>query len=310
MDIENMKIILKVAEYSSINKASLSVYKTQSQVSRIVRDFESSIDTIIFERSTKGVYPTEKGKEVLNYCKKIVALYDEMHSLSAPQENEDYRGSINVFSTINIYSTTTEMISSFSNLYPHIAITITTLPNQDIISAMLDSDNALATFPQIYTEDKSPYFPIPETLQFTQTLSLRIVALCRSEGRIAQNYKTLSPKTLTTLPLINFNPYASGSSFTSTLLKLMGISEPNFQYTTDDLRVLQHLISKGSGIYIGVCPSIDTAADNIAMLPIRTKIRIGFGAIIKKHNNNEIINLFHQYFLDWYTKPINSIIKS
>lgn len=302
MDIENLKIILKVAEYSSINKASLAVYKTQSQVSRIVRDFESNIDTVIFERSTKGVHTTKEGEKILDYCKKIVDLYDEMKDLDKPQKAENYFGSITVFSTINIYSTTSEMITSFSNIHPHISININTLPNDNIISAMLENDAALATFPQIYTENKVPYFSIPESLQFTQTLTLHIVALCRSDSKLAKNYKTLSPKTLENFPLIDFNPYSSGASFTSTLLNLMGISHPVFQYKTDDLRILQHLISKNSGIYVGVCPTIDTATDNITMIPIRTKIKIGFGSIIKKNAKNELINLLNDYFLDWYTK--------
>ncbi|MEE0434821.1 MAG: LysR family transcriptional regulator [Peptococcaceae bacterium] len=302
MDIENLKIILKVAEYSSINKASLSVYKTQSQVSRIVRDFETTIDATIFERSTRGVHPTKEGEQILDYCEKIVDLYEEMKNLNKPQTITDYRGNINVYSTINIYSTTSEMISSFSNQYPHISININTLPNEDIISTMLKDDNALATFPQIYTENQHPYYPIPDTLQFTQTLTLPIVAHCKINGKIAQKYKSLSAKTLTDFPLINFNPYSSGQSFTSTLLHLMGITEPSFQYSTDDLRILQNLISKGSGVYVGVCPSIDTAADNIAMIPIRSKIKIGFGSIVKKHTKNEIIQLFNHYFLDWYTK--------
>ena len=69
MDIENLKIILRVAECLSINKASLLSYKTQSQVSRIVKNFEELVNVQIFERSTKGVKIAPKGEEILEYCR-------------------------------------------------------------------------------------------------------------------------------------------------------------------------------------------------------------------------------------------------
>ena len=82
----------------------------------------------------------------------------------------------------------------------------------------------------------------------------------------------------------------------------MGIDSPIFQYSTDDLRVLQTLISKGSGIYIGICPSLKLLGDNIALIPIRNKIKVSFGSLVQKDNKNDLVALFQQFLADWYTK--------
>lgn len=302
MDIDNLKIILKVAEFSSINKASLSVYKTQSQVSRIVRDFESLLDEEVFERSTRGVHPTEEGKEILTYCEKIVSLYDEMCALHKEKSITDYHGAIDIYTTINIHSTISEIIATFSNTYPNIAINYKTMAQEDVITSVQENPHAIGAFPQIYTESGAPYYDIPDYLTFTEYLHTPIVAQCNEKSKVAQKYKSLSAKTLTTLPLIDFNPYRTGASFTATLLQLMGIDSPIFQYSTDDLRVLQTLISKGSGIYIGICPSLKLLGDNIALIPIRNKIKVSFGSLVQKDNKNDLVALFQRFLADWYTK--------
>ena len=303
MDIDNIKTILKVAEYSSINKASLAVYKTQSQVSRIVRDFEGLINISVFERSNKGVKITKEGEHILEYCKKIVSLYDEMILSNTNLQNKDYYGVLNIYNSINIYSTVSEILSSFANSYPHISINFSTLSNHKIVSTISDYQNSIGILTQIYSTDyMDGFYTIPDDLLYTELLNVPIVALCNAESPYVQKFKSLSVKSLSTLALIQYNPYKEEMSFTSTILELLGISSPNFQYTVDDLRILQQLLDKNSGIYIGILPSPKLLSENISAIPIRHKISVGFGTLIKRENENELVTLFNNYLVDWYKK--------
>ncbi len=303
MDMENIKIILKVAEYGSINKASLSVYKTQSQVSRIVKDFEQLVNSTIFERSTRGIKVTPNGEKILDYCKQIVRLYDEMILSNTMQHNIDYRGTLNIYNSINIYSTMSEVVSSFSNYHPHISINYSTLHIEKIISAVSEETNALGAISQIYSETcKTGYYEISKDLVYTELLSVPIVALCKFNSPFALKYKSLSAKSLANLPLIQFNPYGEGSSFTDTILQLLGVSSPHFQYSVDDLRMLQQLLNKNAGVYVGILPSPKLLSEGTVAIPIRHKISVGFGTLYRKENNDELVALFNQYLIDWYKK--------
>lgn len=302
MNIDNLKIILKVAEYSSINKASLTVYKTQSQVSRIVKDFEALVNTEVFERSTKGVHPTEKGNKILDYCKEIVSLYDEMISLNEVDSVKNYHGFINIYSTVNIYSTIGEITASFSKLFPNISISYNTMQNDDVISSILQDNNGIAIFPQIYPKKDQPYYSFPCSLDFEEYYRLPVIAQCNKNSKIANKYKTLSIKALHSLPLIDFNPYPAGPSLTSTILQLMGLSSPKFQYSTDDINILYSLINNGAGIYVGMCHPSRIQNDNITILPVRSQLKVGFGSLIKNDCHSELITLFRSYLVDWYSK--------
>lgn len=65
MKIENMRYIIEVSHYKSINKASKNLYVNQQQLSRIIASVEDEIGITIFERTAKGVFLTPH--EVHNY---------------------------------------------------------------------------------------------------------------------------------------------------------------------------------------------------------------------------------------------------
>lgn len=303
MDIENVKTVLKVAEYASINKASLAVYKTQSQVSRIVKDFEELVNTKIFERSNKGVKVTADGEIILNYCKKILDLYNDLvfYNNQSASKNMKYQGALNIYNSTNIHSTTSELLASFSTNYPKISVKCVTMFNNKIISAIKNDSHSIGIFAQLYTNGET-IFPIDDTLFYNELFTVPIAALCRYDSPYVQKYKSLSAKSLSALPLIQYAPHNENTSFTATILQAIGISNPKFQYSVDDLRILQQLLDKNAGVYVGVIPSPKLLTDTIATIPIRHKVTVGFGTLIQKDNKDELVSLFNQYLIDWYKK--------
>lgn len=302
MDIENLKIILRVAECLSINKASLLSYKTQSQVSRIVKNFEKLVNVQIFERSTKGVKITPKGEEILEYCRKIVALYDEMVWQNINQQKTDYHGNLNFYTSINIHSDMGKILGSFSTHYPHISINYKTVHNDDIIEKLSKYDDAIGMITPIYLPNKKPIAALPNGLIYEEITTVPIVALCCASASFATKYKSLSAKTLTALPLIQYNPYENKPSITTTLLQAMQVKEINFHYTTDDFRIFQQLLMGGYGTYVGVMPAARLLSENIIGIPIRSQIKVGFGILLSQNSTSKVTHLFKDYLMAYYQK--------
>jgi DNA-binding transcriptional LysR family regulator len=73
--------MVEVERQGSITKAAASLYMGQPNLSKAIKEMEKEIGIPIFRRSPKGVVPTEKGKEFLQYAKAILVQMDKMENL-------------------------------------------------------------------------------------------------------------------------------------------------------------------------------------------------------------------------------------
>lgn len=75
------KYAVEVERTHSITKAASNLYMAQPNLSKAIKELEDTLKIDIFERTSKGVIPTAKGKEFLEYAKKILVQIDKMESL-------------------------------------------------------------------------------------------------------------------------------------------------------------------------------------------------------------------------------------
>ena len=74
MRLDQMKQIIKIAQYGSINKAAKELHTSQSNISQSIQSLEAEIGQVIFQRTGKGVELTKFGEEFLSYAQ---ATYDQ-----------------------------------------------------------------------------------------------------------------------------------------------------------------------------------------------------------------------------------------
>ena len=63
--IEQYRIFNVVAKTKSFSKAGEALYMTQSAVSQAIKQLETSIDTILFKRTSKGVELTRSRRDFI-----------------------------------------------------------------------------------------------------------------------------------------------------------------------------------------------------------------------------------------------------
>lgn len=73
-----LKYAIEIEKTGSISKAADNLFMGQPHLSKAIRELEESLGIIIFKRSSKGVVPTEKGREFLAEAKSIIAQLDEL----------------------------------------------------------------------------------------------------------------------------------------------------------------------------------------------------------------------------------------
>ncbi len=85
MNTLHFKYAVEVERTRSITQAADNLYMAQPNLSKAIKELEDTIGISIFERTPKGVVPTRKGAEFLNYARNILAQIEKMESLYMPE---------------------------------------------------------------------------------------------------------------------------------------------------------------------------------------------------------------------------------
>lgn len=82
MNTQHLKYAIEVERTCSITQAAENLYMGQPSLSKAIKDLEDSLGYSIFERTSKGVTPTQKGIEFLSYARNIMHQIEKMEALS------------------------------------------------------------------------------------------------------------------------------------------------------------------------------------------------------------------------------------
>ena len=81
MKIENLKLLLAVAESGSINKTAEQNFLTHQSLGVILKSLEKELNCTLFIRTNKGVALSAEGKEFLPYARQAVNAIDAYKAL-------------------------------------------------------------------------------------------------------------------------------------------------------------------------------------------------------------------------------------
>lgn len=80
----HLRYALEIESTGSISKAAKNLYMTQPQLSRALKELEDSVGCTLFNRTAKGVIPTEKGADFLNGARSVLSKLEEMEMALKP----------------------------------------------------------------------------------------------------------------------------------------------------------------------------------------------------------------------------------
>lgn len=78
---QQLQYLVEIERTRSISQAAANLYMGQPNLSRVLRDTETALGFAIFERTRKGVRPTEKGAQFLQHARNILRETDFMERL-------------------------------------------------------------------------------------------------------------------------------------------------------------------------------------------------------------------------------------
>jgi len=88
MNTLHFKYAVEIEKTRSITQAAENLYMAQPNLSKAIKELESTLGITIFRRTSKGVIPTDQGVKFLGYAKQILMQIDNMESIHSPENSK------------------------------------------------------------------------------------------------------------------------------------------------------------------------------------------------------------------------------
>jgi len=120
--IDSMRVFQEVARHGSFTGAAEVLGKPVQTVSKAVRQLETQLEVLLFDRTTRSVALTDTGQAYLDQCQDLLDQFDELES-SVHRAHDAPKGRIRMtapttFGEQNLLP----ILASFLSLYPDIRV--------------------------------------------------------------------------------------------------------------------------------------------------------------------------------------------
>ncbi len=78
LELRQLRHVLSLAQHGSFGRAAAALHMTQPALSRSVKLIEAKVGSLLFERSSSGVSPTEQGRLLMRRARELVDAADEL----------------------------------------------------------------------------------------------------------------------------------------------------------------------------------------------------------------------------------------
>lgn len=154
MEIRNLLTFVHVAELNSFTKAAKALDYAQSTVSFQIKQLETELGCLLFERINHTLILTDKGRELLNYAQQVTRLTNEFHQNLS--ENKEIRGFVHILTPDSLCETMLlENYGEFHRRYPGIRLKFSTADTEDMFQILdrNDADVMLTLDSHVYQKD-------------------------------------------------------------------------------------------------------------------------------------------------------------
>jgi len=153
MEIRNLITFVQVAELNSFTKAARALDYSQSTVSFQIRQLETELNCLLFERINHTLRLTEKGRELLDYAQQIRRMTDEFMQ---SRDDQPVTGHVRIVAPDSVCEAMLlENYADFYARYPGIRLKFFTADTDDMFRILdhNEADVMLTLDTHVYQQD-------------------------------------------------------------------------------------------------------------------------------------------------------------
>ncbi|RKD90409.1 LysR family transcriptional regulator [Mangrovibacterium diazotrophicum] len=231
MELRQLKYFVRAAELLNFTQAADDLYITQSTLSHQIKELETSLDILLFDRIGKRVRLTEAGETMLGYARKTIRQAEEGRQVLMDLNNLQ-TGKLTIGATYGLTELLIQSITAFNQEFPGVQVRIEFGSTSDLLQKIraFEIDCMLSFLPS------SPNLADLVISQlFTAHLSLIL-----HQSHAWAKLKKVSLQKLSELPLVLPSPSYSIRNFLDGILLKKGI-ELNAKIEINDIHSLLEL---------------------------------------------------------------------
>ncbi len=238
MNAERLKTFHQVAVQGSFTKAARELHLTQPAVSQQVQALESSLGTMLFDRSARHIRLTSEGKILLAYTRKLFDLYREI-SVHFSHLHDLTTGLVSIGATALVGTYLLPLVTSkFSKKYPGVDLDMYMANSHKVHNRLLDGEIDLALAGRLDT---------PASLSYTLVHRERLVLVTSADNPLAG--KSVTNKDLKTNPFIWREPGTQTRAILESWFdKLIGREHPIRSIELQNFEAAKRTVVEGYGI--------------------------------------------------------------
>ncbi|MDT4965636.1 MAG: hypothetical protein QOJ64_373 [Acidobacteriota bacterium] len=123
MDINQLEVLIAVAQERGFSRAAERLYRTQPAVSQAVRRLEEEVGAQLFDRSSKDGTLTDAGQVLMKYAHQMINLRKDAHE-AIKELKGLHRGKVTISANENTVTHILPIISSYNARHPHIKVEV------------------------------------------------------------------------------------------------------------------------------------------------------------------------------------------
>ncbi len=288
MDIKDLKCFAAVYEERSINRAAGKLFITSQGLGKVIHKLEEELDITLFERSKKGVAPTQGAAFLYEKTREILRLAQETEQGIRQIKRKDQtlrlacaRGVLNALSF--------SLVSGFIAACPHLHVEWAEYSNREVKEKVEEQEADLGI-----VVGKTPSIHMDE-----EKIASRSIRLIVYEGHPLYRRETVSAKELMGERIVILNEQFQVFHTFRELCKQYGF-EPNVAAKTVDSSFLFQLCQGKVGI--GVVIDFSTAhfrMEGVRIVELEEKVSWDIYRICRKSCRNfENIRAFDSYLIE------------
>jgi DNA-binding transcriptional LysR family regulator len=138
MNLQNLRVFLKVAELEHITRAAEELHLSQPAVTKTIQSLEHELHLELVERQGRRIVLTHAGRVLQRHARQLFALERQMEEeLASLRDIEGGEVTLAANTQAGIYLLP-PIIARFRRRYPRVTLNITILNSRDIIERTLD----------------------------------------------------------------------------------------------------------------------------------------------------------------------------
>lgn len=237
MTTRHLLIFQKVCETGSITRAAEQLFMTQPAVSHAIRELETELDLVLFDRISRKIFLTEAGKLFLRKVNRILDLYED---LSSGISHLKKQALLRIGSSITIANLWLPAIVQAFQAHPHATPHRATIDRASVIQdLLLKNELDLALIEGAISDEQLTCIPFS---------SYPLLVVCAPAHPFAQK-KALSLKELAMEPLLLREPGSAIRNTLDSIFLLHGLSaEP--LWTSSNSQVLIQGVKQNLGLTV------------------------------------------------------------